>query len=128
LFIENVTVVAIAIDAELVGWLIALFDQLRLETPRALRMLRKAGGARIVMLTGDRQKWRQYCVQAWRRRVLAELTPEMKLAHILDASDSFNDDGCDGVNDAPATCSSWGRSRNKEGEPLRQQKVLISYC
>jgi cation transport ATPase len=62
LFIENVTVVAIAIDAELVGWLLS--DQLRLETPRALRMLRKAGVREIVMLTGDRQKWRTVLVQA----------------------------------------------------------------
>ena len=103
LFIENVTVVAIAIDAELVGWLL-LSDQLRLETPRALRMLRKAGVREIVMLTGDRQEVADSIGTGLGvDRVLAELTPEMKLAHILDASDSF----CtmmvgDGVNDAPA--------------------------
>jgi P-type E1-E2 ATPase len=67
-------------------------------------MLRKAGVREIVMLTGDRQEVADSIGTGLGvDRVLAELTPEMKLAHILDASDSF----CtmmvgDGVNDAPA--------------------------
>jgi cation transport ATPase len=42
------------------------------------------------MLTGDRQEVADSIGTGLGvDRVLAELTPEMKLAHILDASDSF---------------------------------------
>lgn len=103
LFIENVAVVAIAIDGELVGWLL-LSDLLRLETPRVLRMLRKAGVREIVMLTGDKQEVADSIGTGISvDRVLAELTPDMKLAYVSEASASY----CtmmvgDGVNDAPA--------------------------
>lgn len=103
LFIENATVVAIAIETELVGWLL-LSDQLRLETPRALRMLRKTGVREIVMLTGDKQEVADSIGTGLGvDRVQAELTPDMKLAHVSSASVSH----CtmmvgDGVNDAPA--------------------------
>lgn len=103
LFIENTTVVAIAVDGELVGWLL-LSDQLRLETPRALRMLRKTGVREIVMLTGDKQEVADSIGTGLGvDRVHAELTPDMKLAHVSRASAS----SCtmmvgDGVNDAPA--------------------------
>ncbi|HDR2863985.1 TPA: heavy metal translocating P-type ATPase [Enterobacter asburiae] len=103
LFIENSTVVAIAVNAELVGWLL-FSDQLRLETPRALRMLRKSGVHEIVMLTGDKQEVADSIGTGLGvDQVLAELTPEMKLKYVSSASSAH----CtmmvgDGVNDAPA--------------------------
>ena len=50
---EGGSSVFIAVDGKLAGAII-LTDQIRTETPRALRLLRKAGIKRIVMLTGDR--------------------------------------------------------------------------
>lgn len=103
LFIENATVVAIAIDAELIGWLL-LSDQLRLETPRALRLLRKAGVREIVMLTGDKQEVADSIGTGLGvDRVAAELSPAMKLAHVTEASTRHSTMMVgDGVNDAPA--------------------------
>ncbi|MBC6558992.1 heavy metal translocating P-type ATPase [Citrobacter braakii] len=103
LLIENSTVVAIAVNSELVGWLL-FSDQLRLETPRALRMLRKSGVHEIVMLTGDKQEVAESIGTGLGvDQVLAELTPEMKLKYVSKASSAH----CtmmvgDGVNDTPA--------------------------
>ncbi|POZ61424.1 heavy metal translocating P-type ATPase [Chromobacterium alticapitis] len=103
LFIENATVVAIAVDTQLIGWLL-LSDQLRLETPRALRMLRKTGVREIVMLTGDKQDVAENIGTGLGvDRVEAEQTPAMKLAHITEATAYHTTMMVgDGVNDAPA--------------------------
>ncbi|MFX8573895.1 hypothetical protein ABTM22_20390, partial [Acinetobacter baumannii] len=45
--------VFVSVDGQSIGALL-LGDELRRETPRAVQMLRRAGVARIVMLTGDR--------------------------------------------------------------------------
>ncbi|BEV72646.1 heavy metal translocating P-type ATPase [Paludibacterium sp. THUN1379] len=101
--LETASVVAVAIDGQLAGWLL-LADQLRLETPRALRMLRRAGVQKIVMLTGDKQEVAEGIgTGIGVDQVLAELTPDMKLQQIRAASGQH----CtmmvgDGVNDAPA--------------------------
>ncbi|MFI4941181.1 MAG: heavy metal translocating P-type ATPase, partial [Burkholderiales bacterium] len=51
---EGGSSVFVALDGVIVGALL-MADQIRIETPRALRLLRKAGIKRIVMLTGDRK-------------------------------------------------------------------------
>ena len=93
----------VAADGEVLGALL-LNDEIRADTPRALRLLRRAGIERIVMLTGDRRDVAETVglvlgVDA----VEAEQRPEDKLAAITGARTS----GVvvmvgDGVNDAPA--------------------------
>jgi heavy metal translocating P-type ATPase len=50
---EGASTVAVAIDGFVAG-LVLLADELRTDTPRALRALRRAGVGRVVMVTGDR--------------------------------------------------------------------------
>ncbi len=100
---EGTSVVLVAIAGEVAGALL-LADQVRTETPRALRQLRRSGMERIVMLTGDRQDVAE-AVGAGLGvdEVLAEQTPAGKLAVVRAASTAAP---CvmvgDGVNDAPA--------------------------
>ncbi len=100
---EGASVVLVALDGQVAGTLL-LADQVRPETPRALRLLRRAGIGRIVMLTGDRQDVAD-AVGAGLGvdEVLAEQAPEDKLAVIRAASRIAP---CvmvgDGINDAPA--------------------------
>ncbi|MGA8755235.1 MAG: heavy metal translocating P-type ATPase, partial [Stellaceae bacterium] len=81
-----------------------LLDDIRVETPRALRLLRKAGVERIVMVTGDRRDVAETIgALLGVDEVLAEQKPEDKLAAIR-ASRSTGSTIMvgDGVNDAPA--------------------------
>ena len=93
----------VALDGK-VALALLLADQVRPETPRALRLLRRAGMTRIVMLTGDRQDVAD-AVGAGLGvdEVLAEQMPEDKLAVVRAASASAP---CvmvgDGINDSPA--------------------------
>src|SRR5574337_1576263 len=48
---EGRLTVCVTVDGEFAGALL-FADQIRMETPRALRLLRRAGFRRIVMLTG----------------------------------------------------------------------------
>lgn len=95
--------VFVSIDGEITGAL-HLADQIRLETPRALRLLRRAGIKRIVMLTGDNQQIATTIGTAVGvDEVLAEQTPGGKQAaiesgRILGTTVMVGD----GVNDAPA--------------------------
>lgn len=50
---RSALVVFVAVEENPIGALL-LADELRSDTPRAIRMLRQAGVARIVMVTGDR--------------------------------------------------------------------------
>ena len=50
---DGATGVLVAIEGVMAGALL-LHDEIRAETPRALRLLRTAGVERIVMVTGDR--------------------------------------------------------------------------
>src|SRR5262249_52807519 len=97
------TVVGIAKDAELVGW-IALADELRPDAAAAIAALAERGIA-VTMLTGDHPAPAQAVAQAagvssWR----AGLLPEDKRAAVA----AMQKDGAivgmvgDGVNDAPA--------------------------
>ncbi|MBS0382380.1 MAG: heavy metal translocating P-type ATPase, partial [Proteobacteria bacterium] len=100
---EGISAVLVAMDGKVAGVLL-LADQLRMETPRALRLLRRAGIQRIVMLTGDRQEVADAIGAGLGvDEVLAEQNPADKLAVIQSATRSAP---CvmvgDGVNDAPA--------------------------
>jgi heavy metal translocating P-type ATPase len=100
---DGATGVFVAVDGAIAGALL-LVDEIRLETPRALRLLRKAGVERIVMLTGDRRDVAETIGSLLGvDDVLAEQQPQDKLAAIKGshAAGSTIMVG-DGINDAPA--------------------------
>jgi heavy metal translocating P-type ATPase len=91
------------VDGELAG-AILLADEIRLETPRAIRALRSAGISRITMVTGDRADAAETIAAALDiDAVLAERIPQDK----IDAVREERQRGVtmmvgDGINDAPA--------------------------
>ena len=95
--------VFVAVDGRLAGALL-LADEIRRETPRALRALHRAGIAKIVMLSGDRQDVAETVAAALGvDSVLADRSPQDK----VDAVRAERADGVtvmvgDGLNDAPA--------------------------
>lgn len=95
--------VFVGVDSVMIG-AIQLADQVRLETPRALRLLRREGIRRLVMLTGDRRDVAETVgTLVGVTEVRAEQTPTDKLAVIQAA----RHEGVvimvgDGINDAPA--------------------------
>ncbi|KWK70473.1 cation transporter [Burkholderia ubonensis] len=95
--------VFVGVDGVMIG-AIQLADQVRLETPRALRLLRREGIRRLVMLTGDRRDVAETVgTLVGVTEVRAEQTPKDKLAVIQAA----RREGVvimvgDGINDAPA--------------------------
>jgi heavy metal translocating P-type ATPase len=100
---EGAAGVYVAVDGRFSG-VLQMADEIRLESPRALRMLRALGVGRIVMLTGDRADvaltiGNALAVDA----VVSEQTPASKLAAISDArKDGVTLMVGDGINDAPA--------------------------
>jgi heavy metal translocating P-type ATPase len=100
---EGASAVFVSVDGRMAGAL-QMADQIRLETPRALRLLRREGISRLVMLTGDRRDLAESIgAMLGVTEVRSELTPSGKLAAIQAA----RRDGMvvmvgDGVNDAPA--------------------------
>lgn len=100
---EGASAVFVAVDGVMIG-AVQLADQIRLETPRALRLLRQEGIRRLVMLTGDRRDVAETVgAMLGVTEVMPEQTPADKLAAIQAAR---RDDTVvmvgDGVNDAPA--------------------------
>lgn len=93
----------IAVDGVLAG-AVLFADRLRLESPRALRLLRQAGIRRIVMLTGDREEVAQAIgLAAGVDEVRAGLSPADKLAAIEQGhAYGITLMVGDGINDAPA--------------------------
>ncbi|MGN6582044.1 MAG: heavy metal translocating P-type ATPase [Bordetella sp.] len=100
---EGGSAVYVAKDGAVIGAL-HLADQLRTETPRALRMLRQAGIGRMVMLTGDRRDVAAAIGAAVGvDEIRAELDPSGKLAVLADVPAGVTSIMVgDGVNDAPA--------------------------
>jgi heavy metal translocating P-type ATPase len=101
--IEGASAVFVARDDELLG-VLEMSDQLRLETPRALRMLRRSGIRQISMLSGDRQDVAEAIGHGIGvDRIYAGLQPQDKLRQLQQAaSQGVTIMVGDGVNDAPA--------------------------
>ncbi|MGO4580106.1 heavy metal translocating P-type ATPase [Cupriavidus sp. 2TAF22] len=100
---EGTSAVFLGIDGAM-GGALQLEDQIRLDTPRALRLLRQAGIWRMVMVTGDRDDVAQMTsAMLGVTEVRAQQTPAQKLSAIREAQrhDTVIMVG-DGVNDAPA--------------------------
>jgi heavy metal translocating P-type ATPase len=100
---EGTAGVYLALDGHLAG-VMQLADQVRLETPRALRLLRTLGAQRIVMLTGDHREVATTIGHALGvDDILSEQTPASKLEAIRQArQQGVTMMVGDGVNDAPA--------------------------
>lgn len=95
--------VFVAVDGRFAGALL-MADQIRTETPRALRLLRKAGVRRMVMLTGDR---REVAEAIGGSLGIDEICSEMGPAEKQAAVAKSRGQGVsimvgDGINDAPA--------------------------
>ena len=103
--VEGSSTAFIGIAGSIEGVLI-LTDPIRTETPRALRLLRRAGVARIVMVTGDTPAVAETVGSAIGvDAILAERTPAEKLEIV--ASERADSGGLvvmvgDGINDAPS--------------------------
>ena len=99
---EGATGVFVALDGARPRLLLG--DEVRTDTPRALRRLRRAGIAKIVMVTGDHAEVATAIGAALGiDSVLAERTPEDKVAAVLaERREAVTLMVGDGVNDAPA--------------------------
>ncbi|MCA7891425.1 heavy metal translocating P-type ATPase [Burkholderia cepacia] len=100
---EGGAAVFVGVDGVMIG-AIQMADQVRLETPRALRLLKREGVERLVMLTGDRRDIAQAVGELLGvNDVRAEQTPTDKLVAIQAArKEGVTIMVGDGVNDAPA--------------------------
>jgi heavy metal translocating P-type ATPase len=100
---EDGSAVFVDVDGVMVG-AFRLADPIRLDTPRALRLLRRAGVSRIALLTGDRRDVAESIgASLGVSEIHSEQTPGGKLALIRSAREH----GVvvmvgDGINDAPA--------------------------
>ncbi|ATB35185.1 Lead, cadmium, zinc and mercury transporting ATPase [Cystobacter fuscus] len=100
---EGCSGVFVSIDGRLAGALL-LADEIRPETPRALRLLREAGVDRFVMVSGDRADVVESIAAALGvDGVLAERSPQDKVRAVLtERSAGVTLMVGDGINDAPA--------------------------
>ncbi|MDP3074070.1 heavy metal translocating P-type ATPase [Bradyrhizobium sp.] len=100
---RSALIVFVAVEGRPIGALL-LADELRSDTPRAIRLLREAGIARIIMVTGDRAGAAQAIgVSLDLDSVLAERVPSDKVdavrsEQLLHPTIMVGD----GINDAPA--------------------------
>ena len=103
---RSALIVFIAVDGKPVGALL-LADELRADTPRAIRLLREAGIARILMVTGDRAAAAQAIGAALDLdAVLAERVPSDKVDAVRSEQRLHPTIMVgDGINDAPALAS-----------------------
>jgi heavy metal translocating P-type ATPase len=103
---RSALIVFVAVDEKPIGALL-LADELRSDTPRAIRMLREAGVARIVMVTGDRAAAAQAIGAALDLdAVLADRVPSDKVDAVRSEQRLHPTVMVgDGINDAPALAS-----------------------
>lgn len=103
---RSALVVFVAVEGRPVGALL-LADELRSDTPRAIRLLREAGIARILMVTGDRAAAAQSIAAALDLDgVLAERVPADKVDAVRSEQRLHPTIMVgDGINDAPALAS-----------------------
>jgi len=103
LFFDGFAHTFVSLDGTLAGAII-MEDPIRLDTPRTLRMLRRAGIERIVMVTGDRRDIAEAVGAAVGvDMVLAERTPAEKVQAVTDEKiNGVTIMVGDGINDAPA--------------------------
>ena len=103
---RSALIVFVAVEGRPIGALL-LADELRSDTPHAIRMLREAGVARIVMVTGDRAAAAQAIGAALDLdAVLADRVPSDKVDAVR-SEQRLNPTIMvgDGINDAPALAS-----------------------
>jgi heavy metal translocating P-type ATPase len=103
---RSALIVFVAVEEQPIGALL-LADELRSETPHAIRALREAGVSRIVMVTGDRAAAAQAIGAALDLdSVLADRVPSDKVDAVR-AEQRLNPTIMvgDGINDAPALAS-----------------------
>jgi heavy metal translocating P-type ATPase len=100
---RSALIVFVAVDGHPIGALL-LADELRADTPRAIRLLRDAGIARIVMVTGDRAAAAQAIGAALDLdAVLADRVPSDKVEAVRSEQRLHPTIMVgDGINDAPA--------------------------
>jgi heavy metal translocating P-type ATPase len=103
---RSALIVFVAVEGRPIGALL-LADELRADTPRAIRLLRDAGVARIVMVTGDRAAAAQAIGAALDLdAVLAERVPSDKVDAVRSEQRLHPTIMVgDGINDAPALAS-----------------------
>jgi len=103
---RSALIVFVAVEEKPIGALL-LADELRSDTPRAIRMLREAGVARIVMVTGDRAAAAQAIGAALDLdAVLADRVPSDKVDAVRSEQRLHPTIMVgDGINDAPALAS-----------------------
>jgi Cd2+/Zn2+-exporting ATPase len=97
-------IMIIGVDDRVAG-LLAMADQIRTETPKALQALRKAGVQSLIMLTGDNARVAKSIAEAAGvTEVKADLLPEQKVEAIQELLKKYGMVAMvgDGVNDAPA--------------------------
>lgn len=126
---EGGAAVFVGVDGIMIG-AIQMADQVRLETPRALRLLKREGVERLVMLTGDRRDIAQAVGELLGvTDVRAEQTPTDKLVAIQAArKEGVTIMVGDGVNDAPALAAAdVGIAMGARGRP-RHPKRPTWYC
>ena len=124
---RSALIVFIAVEGRPVGALL-LADELRSDTPRAIRLLRDAGIARIVMVTGDRAAAAQAIGAALDLdAVLADRVPSDKVDAVrseqrLHPSIMVGD----GINDAPAlACADVGIALGARGASASSQAADV---
>lgn len=100
---EGTSGVFVSVDGRLAGVLL-LADEIRLEAPRALRLLRRAGVKRLVMVSGDRAEVAEAIGAALGvDAVFCEQSPEEKVRTVLsECAAGITLMVGDGINDAPA--------------------------